>query len=155
MRAARNKTKIRLIQNIKREITSRIKKKYIKSLTHSNTHSLSQTYKCRSTHKYTHTSRSKYTSSKPHIGCKKKKKTVTHTSICTHTHTARVSKMRNEKSRYVRQFHQFCLFFVYQNLGNLLPKFYFWKTKKHRWKEKKTPVPEEEKTQKLNCWEIL
>lgn len=58
--------------------------------------------------------------------------------------------MRNENSQYVRQFHQFCLFFVYQNLGNLLPKFSFEKQKKTQTDEKKkeTPVPEEEKNTK-------
>lgn len=143
MRAARNKTKIRLIQNIKREITSRIKKKTLN-------HSHIQTH----THSHKHTNVDLHTNTLTLVEVNtqaasltldvRRKRKQSHIHLSAHTHTARVSKMRNKKSRYVRQFHQFCLFFVYQNLGNLLPKFYFWKTKKHRWKEKKTPVPEEE-----------
>lgn len=124
MRAARNKTKIRLIQNIKREITSRIKKKK-QTLNHSHTHSHKHTNV--DLHTNTLTLVEVNTSSKPHIGCKKKKEN-SHTYIYLHSHKHTYSaRLKNEerKSQYVRQFHQFCLFFVYQNLGNLLPKFYF------------------------------
>lgn len=113
MRAARNKTKIRLIQNIKREITSRIKKKK-QTLNHSHiqTHTHSHKHTNVDLHTNTLTLVEVNTSSKPHIGCKKKKKTLTHTSICTQTHKARVSKMRNGNHRTCVSFTHFAYFCI-------------------------------------------
>lgn len=91
MRAARNKTKIRLIQNIKREITSRIKKQTLNH-SHIQTHTHSHKHTNVDLHTNTLTLVEVNTSSKPHIGCKKKKKTLTHTSICTQTHIQRASQ---------------------------------------------------------------
>lgn len=149
MRAARNKTKIRLIQNIKREITSRIKQKtlnhsHILTYTHSHKHANVDL------HTNTLTLVEVNTSSKPHIGCKKKKTENSHTYIYLHTYKyTNSARFKNEerKSQSVRQFHQFCLFFVYQNLGNLLPKFFFWKTKKKQMKREGNSRPWRRKTQ--------
>lgn len=121
MRAARNKTKIRLIQNIKREITSRIKQKtlnhsHILTYTHSHKHANVDL------HTNTLTLVEVNTSSKPHIGCKKKKTENSHTYIYLHTHTntqtARVSKMRNENHRTCVSFTNFA-YFLYTKIQEI------------------------------------
>lgn len=120
------KQKLGWFKTLKREFTTRIKKQALNHshiLTHTHTHKHTNV----DLHKNTLTLVEVITSSKPHIGCNKNEEN-SHIYICTHTHTNTYSaRLKNEyrKLQNVRQFHQFCLFFVYQNLENLLPKFYF------------------------------
>lgn len=104
-------------------------------LTHTHTHKHTNV----DLHKNTLTLVEVNTSSKPHIGCNKNEEN-SHIYICTHTNTYS-ARLKNEyrKLQNVRQFHQFCLFFVYQNLENLLPKFYFSTKKETDKKRRKLP----------------
>lgn len=153
MRAARNKTKIRLIQTIKRGITSRIKKQTLNH-SHIQIHTHSHKHTNVDLHTNTLTLVEVNTSSKPHIGCKKKKKTLTHTSIC--THIQRASQKRGTKITERASVSPILLIFCIPKFRKFATQILLLKTKKNtKMKREGNSRPWRRETQTLNCWEIL